>query len=474
MYKIKLALVPMLYSSGADPPLGLGSIATYLREYANFSDTVIIDAKGADDIIREIRKEEPTIIGLSAKTMHYSKACTVAKKIREEFGGMIIIGGVHISTLPSSLDPVFDLGVVGEGEETMLELINYIREGRMSKEDLRKIKGLVFFDNGELVVTEQRPLIQPLDRIPIVDRKFFSKRVFKKSILETRKAVRLSSIMTSRGCPYHCRFCSTSSFWRQYRTNSVKRVAEEIEYLCKQYEIEHISIWDDLFLCNKDRIKEIIEELKSRGLLGKVKFNAFARANLIDDELCMLAKELGVVFFNFGFESGSDRLLKYLKRDSVSVEDNRNAVITAGRYGISVGSALIMGSPTETLEDMEKTIEFIRFLKKHPNVEVAWLSTMVPLPGTEMWDIAVQRGKVSNSMKDWTILSEYHIGKPLLLDENIDFNEYMKVFSRARAEIRHFELRLWLRRFSNNPFTVMKIALRGFNFIKFFTLKRAE
>ncbi len=471
----KLALVPM--NICGDPPLGSGSIATYLKEYSDFTNTEILDFD-IKDVIEILKEKKPDIIGISSMTMHYSKAIRFAnriRKIKKLKNSLIIIGGVHISTIPESLNPIFDFAVIGEGEETMREIIETFRTNhKLTKKELKNVNGLAFYDNKKLVLTPKRELIQSLDNIPIIDRNFFSDKYFKKSILETKKAVRLTGMFTSRGCPYKCRFCSTSLFWKTIRFNSVKRVVDEIEYLVNEKNIEFISILDDLFLINKKRIKEIIAEMKKRKLLGKVKFNGMARANLIDDELCRLAKKLGVVFFNFGFESGSDRMIKYLKKESVSYEDNKRAVKLCNKYGIGVGAALIIGSPTETEEDVKKTIEFIKFMKKYPNVDLVWLSIMAPLPGTEIWDIAMQRGKVSNDMKDWSILSEYAVQKPLLLDKKFNYNKFMALFKEARKQIRFFELRLWIKRWANNPLLVSWLVVKDLKFLKFFSLQRAE
>ncbi|MDP2750695.1 MAG: radical SAM protein [Nanoarchaeota archaeon] len=472
----KLMLIPIYVSS--DPPLGLGSIATYLKEYSNFTNTLIVDAP-FDEAIDFAKKLSPEIIGLSAMTIHYSRAIRFAQKIKETKelkNSIVILGGVHISTLPESLDQVFDLAVIGEGEETMLELVNLFRsKGKnFSNKDLRNIRGLAFYENKKVFQTLRRPLIDPLDKIPVIDRDFFSQRYFEKSILETKKAVRLSGVLTSRGCPYKCRFCSTSLFWNRIRFHSVKHVVDEIEYLMKHKNIDFISIWDDLFFVDKRRIREMIKEMRQRKLLGKVKFNATARANLVDDELCQLGKELGVVYFNFGFESGSDRMIKYLKKESVGYEDNKRAVILCKKYNICVGAAFIIGSPTETEQDIRATINFIKFMKKYSNVDLVWMSIMSPLPGTEMWEIAKKRGKVSNQMKNWSIFSEYSLEGPMLLDESLSREKFMELFKEARANIRYFELRLWFKRFLNNPFYVGWLAIKDLKFLKFFTLTRAE
>lgn len=467
----KLALVPVFVSS--DPPMGLGSIATYLKIYAQFTNTIILD-EPLKKAIRCLEKEKPDIIGLSAMTMHYSKAILLAKIIRNNNklrDTIIIIGGVHISTLPESLHPAFDLGVLGEGEQTMLEIIELYRKGRgeITKKNLANINGLAFYKNSELVITLKREMLQPVDRIPIVDRSFFAKRYFKKTILNTDKAVRMTWMLTSRGCPYKCRFCSTSRFWQMVRVHSVMRVVDEIEYLIS-LKIQHISISDDIFMINKQRLKEIIEEMQTRGLLGRVKFNASVRANLVDDDICKLANQLGVVFFSMGFESGSDRMLKYLKKDSVTVADNKRSIRLCHKYKIQIGAALIIASPTETVEDMEKTIEFIRFMKKYPLVYPG-MSIMVPHPGTEMWDVALQRGKVSNDMEDWGVLS-YALLEPLLLDEEIPYEMFMECYKEARKEIRYSELRRWARKFVNSPFFVLWIIISDFKFLKFFSVIR--
>jgi radical SAM superfamily enzyme YgiQ (UPF0313 family) len=249
-------------------------------------------------------------------------------------------------------------------------------------------------------------------------------------------------------------------------------VVDEVEYLVETKQIECISLWDDLFLINKVRLREIIQEMDKRKLLGKVEFIGLARANLVDHELCQLAKKLRVDYFSFGFESGSDRMIKYLKKDSVGIRDNMRAVKLCQAYGIDVGAALIMGSPTETEEDMRATIRFIRFMKGFSHVRLVWLSTLVPLPGTEMWDIASARGKVSNRMKDWSVLSEYSLSEPMLID--IPYSTFLRYFSQARKEIRFFEAKTWLRRFLASPLQVGIHILKGFKFITFFTLIRAE
>ena len=430
---MKLALIS-LTQDDFSPPLGLASIATYLREYGGFDHTRIIDAN-FDDILREVRKYSPDMVGISSMSHYYKEAIETAAEVKKELDVPVINGGVHISSLPGSLAKVFDVGILGEGEEALMEMLElYEKEGSLPREGLRDIRGIVYRDDGRLIKTGLREQIKPLDRIPLIDREFLNKRYFRKRWIagEMRKGVG-ATMLTSRGCPYRCVFCNTSRFWQKLRFHSPERVCEEVRYLVDDYKVEHIQIWDDLFTINRRRLREIAKLLKEEGLKGRVTFHCHPRANLMDDEICGLLKDLGVTTINFGFESGSERMLHYLKGGSVTVEDNKRAVVLGKKYGFSVVGSLIFGSPGETLEDMRKTLEFIDFFDKAGGDNL-WHFVMTPFPGTPIWEIAMERGVVSEDM-DWSLLRHQNVDKPLLLDPEVDKEEFKRVFMEAAEKI---------------------------------------
>ncbi|MDP6459383.1 MAG: radical SAM protein, partial [Candidatus Hydrothermarchaeota archaeon] len=177
----------------------------------------------------------------------------------------------------------------------------------------------------------------------------------------------------------------------------------------------------------------IAKLFKQEGISGRVTFHCHPRANLMDDETCRLLKELGVTTINFGFESGSERMLHYLKGGSVTVEDNKRAVILGKKYGFSVVGSLIFGSPGERIDDMRKTLVFIDFFDKNRGDNL-WHFVMTPFPGTPIWEIAKERGKVSDDM-DWDLLRHQNIDKPLLLDPGVDLEEFKRIFNDVEERI---------------------------------------
>jgi radical SAM superfamily enzyme YgiQ (UPF0313 family) len=439
----KLALVNILDVSEV-PPLGLAYIATYLREHLGFENTKIIDIN-AENVWRGIERYKPDLIGISSMTITYRKAMGLAQRIKQEQDIPCLIGGPHISTLPSSLSGDFDVGIIGEGEQTMLELVQlYEKYGGFPKERLKEIQGVAYHDNGNVLVTEKRDLIQPLDKIPIPDRDFLNPLYFReKRIFFTDKVGREAYVLTARGCPYRCVFCSTSVLWQKVRYHTVEHVCEEVNELIDSYRVDAIDIGDDIFTISKKRLRDIAEAFKQGGINEKVEFSCQPRVNLVDDELCEILKEIGVVAVGFGFESGSEKVLHYLKAGSVTVEQTKNAVKTCKKHGFKVFGSFMFGSPGETSEDIRQTLDLIDFMSDN-GVDLIWAFISTPFPATEFWRVAKSRGKVNDEKMDWDILSHSYVENPLLLDESVDKDEFKRLFEEAKQRIYvYFERRYW-------------------------------
>lgn len=468
---IKIAYITLQFVADA-PPLGLASMATYFKRYGDFQNQKVIDV--ADKYrVSETLKYNPDIVFISANTMHYPKAIAFANKIKAKQNIPIIIGGVHISTFPQSFDPIFEVGCIGEGEHTGLELMQLFKEKKkFEHEDLQKIQGLVYFNEGKITLTHPRKLITPLDNIPHPDRSFLRPNYFnKKTIIHTKTAKRLTGIITSRGCPYKCLFCSTTSFWKDFRINSAQHMADEIEYLIKEYKIESFFIYDDLFTVHKNRLKELVQILKERNLLGKFSINCMGRTDNIDEELLNLLKQLNTDYINFGFESGSDKILQFLKNDQISVETHKKAILLCEKYSIGVQGSLMFGSPGETAEDMQKTLDLIDFMYEH-NVNIVWSTITKPLPGTPLWDMAIKEGIITPDI-DPRRLSEMNVD-PIMKDSKLSLEDFHRLFKEGRKKIRKLELRYWWRKLRADPLHVTWFVMQNFKFIKFFTLDRGE
>ena len=375
-------------SEGFSPgfiPLGLVSIATYAKHYGDH-DVAILDAN-CQDVWAEFK---PTaMVGIGAVTQDIGRAVRFAEFVRERYPEtLLILGGVHISTYPQLPEP-FDIGVIGEGEETVLELLGL---PDFSRERLSQVKGLCYTENGQFVRTEPRPMIAPLDRIPIPDRD----RVNLDYYLQPRYLIpyhagRTLSLISSRGCPFSCTFCSTKVFWQKFRAFSAERVVEELDLLIHKYGAVIIHIFDDLFIGNKKRLREIHALMMERGLAGKVKFMCLVRSDILDERIMGLLQDLNVVVIGIGMESGCEDILTYLKRGTATLEDNRRSIELASRYRMPVMGSFMIGNPGESEVELLKTLEFIRGYRYSPYLApLSYVSAA--FPGTEFWNHAVERG----------------------------------------------------------------------------------
>ncbi|MBN1557525.1 MAG: radical SAM protein [Lentisphaerae bacterium] len=427
---MKLALVNMTPGE-TEPPLGLAYIAAYLREYAGFDGTVIIDEA---DPLAGLRRERPDLIGISALSFRFPAANRLAGRLKAEMPDVPrLIGGYHITTLPRHLAPShFDIGVLGEGEATAAELVRlFLEKGAFRPEDLRRIQGLVFRnEQGENEITGRRPLIQPLDRVPYPALDLLDMR---HAYLVPRRGMfqRIGvyvAMLTSRGCPYRCAFCSPTEFWGKFRMFSPERVVEEIAYLAGKYDVDGIYIWDDLFAVNKQRLAKIVDLLEARGLIPGLRFCIFSRANLLNEDTVRLLKRMGVEGIFLGLESGSQPILDYLKRGTVKVEDNIRALDLCRRHGIHTVGTFIMGAPDETESDIRETLK----LMEHPGLHHGIACHLTPLPGTAVWEEAKARGLVSEaidwhyeSLEGWTFHRDLVLNRHMGVDELAAWHQRM-------------------------------------------------
>ena len=391
--KLKVSLVNLWVSESNTPHFGLISLAAFIRrEFSNIEVSIIEGVNPLNEIINQ----NADIIGLTADTIIFTKTVQLAKEIKKRSKAALIIGGVHITAMPESLDSVFDVGVLGEGEITFSELLKiFLEHGRFPKQGLRSIKGVVFYDENEIVKVGRRELKKNIDDLPYPARDLTPmKEKYLKNQINLFGIKRIVSIMTSRGCPYQCIFCGSPVQWGTVRFHTPTYVIGEIKFLLENYNIDGIMFWDDLFIAPKKKLIEFVELIKKEGLDKKLIFFGYARANLIDEEVCQLLKSIRVKRLIFGFESGSKRVLSYLKGHSVTIADNQRAARLCRKYGITTSSGFITGIPGESLEELKETYEFIR---DNP-LDNTHIYILTPYPGTEIWETAKSMGLVSAHM----------------------------------------------------------------------------
>ncbi len=239
---------PNRYSYWQYPPLGMGYIASYLRKYHGTQRIKIVERLFEYNINTLVKRYKPDIVGISSTTQEYNTACEIAAELKKiDRNILVVVGGHHISSVPNSLAKDIDIGVIGEAEETFTEIVRAHEKGDPSQ--FEKINGIVYWKNGQLSMTEKRNLIQPLDKIPFPAR-------------DLMKISFYTHMLSSRGCPYRCIYCSSSKFWNSCRFHSPQYVVNEIKEIISKFHVKQIHFTDDLFIANKKRVEEIAKLIK--------------------------------------------------------------------------------------------------------------------------------------------------------------------------------------------------------------------
>jgi len=375
---MRVALLPALRDNLADrsfPPLGLAMLAAYLKKREPSTSVAVFTSA------REAAAFSPDLVGISSVTEHFTRARRLAGELRAACGAPILVGGVHITALPECLTDEFDAAVLGEGEETLLEIV---RSG-----DLAAVPGLAMRRRGELVLTGERaPMaagsIASPDR-ELIDREFPPGPEM--------------HLLSSRGCTHRCSFCSSTRHWKSFRARPAAAVIGEMEDLLEQYAPLSLKFFDDLFIADRARLSEMHRLVLSKGLETRSVLSGYVRAGDFDEPACRMMREMGFRIVQFGAESASQAVLARLKGPGARVEDNDRLLDLCERYGLAPSASFIVGTPGETEKDLEATRAFIaRNAERFFDVQVF---PLVPYPGTAYWRLAMRRGVVSPSEEDW-------------------------------------------------------------------------
>jgi len=443
---------PMRGIENLYPPLGPAYLASYIHKHMGRRKVKfqMISAK----FEKEILELKPDIVAISCVSQNYNRAKYIARFSKKVGVSYVLLGGCHISLIPLSLDPHIDIGIIGEGEQTFLELMNiFVSKKKFDVKDLLSINGLAYWNDGEVKLTPDRSLIKSIDDIPMPDRTLFK--------VDKNKAYMFSS----RGCPYKCVFCASTRLWDKVRFHSANYVVEEIKEMVFKYGVKSIDFYDDLFVANKKRLTKMVPLIKKQGLNKIVEFNVTGRANLIDDEICHLLKQMNVKTVSLGLESGSPEILKYLKGGNVTVEDNFKAVETIKKHGLYCIGSFIIGSPTDTRETIMDTLNFIRKSK----LDEFAVYTLTPFPGTPVWEYAEKKNLIPFKVGsfDWSRLDveySYSHFRNIHLVKNITRDELYQLYLLFKKEQTRRNILKAGRLFFTNPsrffYHVAKIAKR--------------
>jgi radical SAM superfamily enzyme YgiQ (UPF0313 family) len=450
-----------LYVDKSYPPLGLGYIAAILeKEGYNVKVIDLIDTS-FEDAEKIIEKEKPSVVGISCNLTDFRwgafKLAQFAKRIDPNI--IVVMGGSHATHMYKQILDNFpvDFIVRFEGELTFLSLIKTLE----TKSCLREVQGIVFREGKIVVKTEDRPPIADLDSLPFPAYHFFEfgKYVHYSSPIKFKghkvSDLKSSNMITSRGCPYNCYYCSISTFWRGCRFRSVTNVIDEMELLYKEYGVTHFNFFDDVFTLDKKRVEEMCREILRRKL--DVCWECVTRVDFVSAELLSWMKKAGCLSISYGVESGSLAVLK-----GVGKRQTRSQIVKAFKMthemDILAYILLMIGNPNESSQSIDETIELLRITRPD---KIRTTLTKV-YPATELYRIATQKGLVDdeywltekagpiytaenslNQLKEWEakiVLSYYsQRGKVVKLFEIM---LYRILFKNFREMIRHLNKKM--------------------------------
>jgi len=415
------------------PPLGLGYLASVLRK-EGFKVKIIDDAVEKFGLNKFLNKvKNAFIIGITSTTPTFNAALKYAQKIKSRFPEVfVVLGGVHVTFMPyDALKHEFvDAVCIGEGEYTLKEIAERIERG----ETLEGIKGLIYKEGGKIIDNGKREPIQDLDSLPFPA---YDLMPLDKYTVLGRKLEHFP-IISSRGCPFGCRYCSSSLFMgRKFRARSAKNVVDEVEWLVNEFKAQYVAFSDDTFTLNRKRVEEICREIINRGI--EVEWSCSSRVDTINRSLLEKMKRAGCSAIYYGVESASPAILRYYRK-KINLDKVKRAVKLTKDLGIITICSFIIGSPYETKEDMKATLKFA--LKLDP--DYAQFSILTPYPGTEIYEEAKEKGLLLSTNFD-----DYTAGKPVLR------NLYM-----SKEEISRF-LKYCYLRFYLRPKFILRELKRG-------------
>lgn len=361
------------------------------------------DAKGIDAVdrewgipkfVEELKKLKPDVILMEVSTPSIMHDLESAQTLKKETGCMIVFCGPHATYFHKEIIDNYsfvDVCIRKEFEYTIRDICKAVDK----KKPLSKVPGITFRGkDNKAIVNPDRPFIANLDELPMPDRNDFKIENYQQAFFNGKKT---ALIITSRGCPYNCTFClwPNSLLGHQFRSRSPKNVVDEIELLIKTENIDGVYFDDDTFLVDKVRAKEICEEIVKRRL--KISWRCMARVNNIDYETLQAMKKAGCTDVFYGFESGSERILKDVNK-GITKEQIREAVKLTKKAGLVASGSFIIGLPEESKETIEETVKFAISLK----ADYVQFAIAAPFPGTALYEQVKREGLLCvNSWSDF-------------------------------------------------------------------------
>jgi anaerobic magnesium-protoporphyrin IX monomethyl ester cyclase len=356
-------------------PLGILYISAYLESKGIANEVFDTTFSSKTKFRAYLTKEQPKIIGIYVNLMTKINVLESMRFIKENLPSTkIILGGPDVRyNAVNYLTHGADVIVYGEGEETMRELCEAIRQGQ----SVEAVHGVSFLEDNQLIETSEREKIKNLDDLPAPNR---SKIDLQKYLYawRTHHGKNAMSVSTMRGCPYTCKWCSRAVYGLSYRRRSPERVVEELLSIKRDYNPDSLWFVDDVFTISHKWLSAFRDELKKHDLI--IPYECITRADRMNEEVVKILKETGCFRVWIGSESGSQKVIDLMDR-RVDVQQVRQMIKLSKKEGIEAGTFIMLGYPGETEEDIEETIHHL----KEANPDHFTITVAYPIKGTELY-----------------------------------------------------------------------------------------
>jgi radical SAM superfamily enzyme YgiQ (UPF0313 family) len=410
---------------GHNPPLGLLYIAAHARVNTPHDIRVIdavVEELSYDELKERVARETPDVIGVTATTFTLVDAVETVRVAKEAAPlAKVILGGPHPYIYPEeSINlPGIDYLVLGEGELIFSALLNNIDD----PEALRNIKGLVFRHGDGVVNTGLDCLIEDLDSLPFPARDLTPYHKYYSLIARSRT---VTTMITSRGCPFKCLFCDRPHLGKRFRARSAKNVVDEMEQ-CVSMGIKEFLIYDDTFTINKQRVFDICREIRERGL--KIHWDVRARVDTVTPDMLKAMKEAGCDRIHYGVEAGTPEVIETLRK-GITLDQVKRVFKETREAQIAILAYFMIGSPGETKEQAEATLRLAREL----DPDYLHLSITTAFPETDLYRLGFEKGILKEDY--WREFAKHpHIGfVPAIWEEHMTREELVGMLRKGYKE----------------------------------------
>ncbi|MFC1804801.1 B12-binding domain-containing radical SAM protein [Candidatus Omnitrophota bacterium] len=417
-------------------PMGLLYLAAALEREGHAVKVIDMQISGSavPDIKAIIEKEKPSFVGITAVTAMINRAlvlCKIVKEINQDI--YTLLGGSHPTALPMETinHQAVDIVISGEGEVSICEVVDFLSKhpGRIGE-----VKGIYYKKEGSAIFAGERKVLEDLDSLPFPAWHLVDLKSYRHPLARSNS---FASVLTSRGCPRKCTFCSRGVFANTYRMRSAGNVLEEISRLMEKFDVNEIHFVDDTFTLDRKHIEGICRGIIDRSWKLRWATPNGVQVNTLDEELLLMMKRAGCYSLSFGVESGNQETLDSVKKGQ-KLEKIKQVFDICHRIGIETVAFIIIGFPNEGRKEIDQTLRFLKEIR----ADIADIHLLIPLPGTELFEQLNAKGYIIE--RDWSKYVFHSL--PVYRTDHFSqielFDQYKRVYREYHLRISYIISRL--------------------------------